>query len=223
MVKKIAGWLLVIIAVFFFVPAVMAPGPSASDDRAYHWPIDPPVQITSTLGEYRGEHFHNGIDFSTRGRTGRWVRAIERGQVVEVFYDPEAYGITVVLEHEDGWRSWYSHLERIAASILEKLNTPLYEHVRIIPAEEIWVSRGRRIGVAGETGRGPVHLHFALQKRSGEFVNPIGLFEEPLPFNPNPYLDELHVYPLDGESWVNGTAKPVVLDSRENQPLELWG
>ncbi len=210
-----------IVLLFFITTIPVSPG--ASNNKSYSWPINNPTRITSTLGEFRNGHLHNGIDFSTLGRSGRPVRAIERGQVAEVFYKPQTYGLTIIIEHPDGRRSWYSHLERVADSINQKLNTPLYEHVRIIPAQEIWVERGEMIGIAGETGRGPIHLHLALQNAGGEFINPIGLFEPALPFNPRPYIDEIHLYPLNGKSWVNGGGDPLVVSGSDVPVLKLWG
>jgi hypothetical protein len=222
MAKRMVTRFGVVIVLLFFITTIPV-SPGASDNTSYSWPIKKPTHITSTLGEFRNGHLHNGIDFSTLGRSGRPVRAIDRGRVAEVFYKPQTYGLTIIIEHPGGKRSWYSHLERVADSIEHKLNTPLYEHVRIIPAEEIWVERGEMIGIAGETGRGPVHLHLALQNSGGEFINPIGLFEPKLPFNPRPYIDEIYFYPLNGKSWVNGEGKPLVVSGSDDPVLKLWG
>ena len=65
----------------------------------------------------------------------------------------------VVLEHEDGWRSYYAHLRDILA----------------LPGQE--VDRGQPIGLMGDTGRTTgVHLHLKLEK-DGQSLDPVPLMK----------------------------------------------
>lgn len=65
------------------------------------------------------------------------------------------YGNLVVIDHADGWQSWYAHLSRIS----------------VVPEQE--VGQGEIIGAAGSTGfsTGP-HLHFEL-RHAGVPVDPL--------------------------------------------------
>lgn len=56
------------------------------------------------------------------------------------------YGKRVVVEHGDGWVTWYAHLSEFKCSVGDR------------------VVRGQRIGLAGSSGRstGP-HLHLTVQ------------------------------------------------------------
>ncbi len=179
---------------------------------SYSWPLDEPTHLTGTFGEYRDSHLHNGIDFSVLGQRGRPVMAVASGEIDEIFYKPQTYGLTVIISHDDGRRSWYAHLDSVAGFIknnLEKLPRP---GVTINPDSAVRVEEGEVIGQVGDTGRGPVHLHFTLEDEYGNFINPLGHFNPPLPFNPRPRLGKVYLYPLDGKSWVNGRARPVALE-----------
>ena len=100
----------------------------------------------------RGDRFHPGVDFPTlRGtpvgsaRTGTVVFAGRAG----------SYGRLIVLSHGRGVETWYAHLSQIRVSA------------------GAYVARGRRIGLAGSSGRssGP-HLHFEVRV-GGAAVDPL--------------------------------------------------
>lgn len=87
---------------------------------------------------------HEGLDFA--GKTGDPVLACLGGRVAKVVRKSTGYGNHVVLEHSDGWYTWYAHLSEITVA----LHDP--------------VSRGQKIGEVGSTGNstGP-HLHLTVQ------------------------------------------------------------
>jgi murein DD-endopeptidase MepM/ murein hydrolase activator NlpD len=60
------------------------------------------------------------------------------------------YGNLVIIDHADGWQSWYAHLSRISVAVGQE------------------VEQGEIIGAAGSTGysSGP-HLHFELRHEGG--------------------------------------------------------
>ncbi len=65
------------------------------------------------------------------------------------------YGNLVVIDHADGWQSWYAHLSAFSVVVGQRVN------------------QGEIIGAAGSTGRssGP-HLHFEL-RHNGVPVDPL--------------------------------------------------
>ncbi|NHN31950.1 M23 family metallopeptidase [Paenibacillus agricola] len=124
------------------------------------WPTRSRV-VTSPFG-YRKDpftnqsSFHRGIDIA--GAMDDPVMATGTGTVVTVAFDP-FHGHHVILEHADGLRTWYMHLN----SVLVQLG----EHVEC----------GQSIGKLGTSGRstGP-HLHYEVVQH--------GKSTDPQPFLP---------------------------------------
>lgn len=99
--------------------------------------------------------FHHGIDFAAK--RGTPVLASAAGKVVEssALHDGQTkYGQVIVIDHGDGLRSMYAHLDRRSVRVGDT------------------VAAGEAIGLSGATGRvtGP-HLHLEVQ-RHGEHVDP---------------------------------------------------
>jgi murein DD-endopeptidase MepM/ murein hydrolase activator NlpD len=118
------------------------------------WPLVGP--ISSDFGARSspwdgGREFHSGLDI--RAEHGTPVHATAPGTVIFAGYRGE-YGLTVVLDHGQGLRSLYGHLQRALTR----------------PGDR--VERGQIVGLAGSTGRttGP-HLHYEILV-AGRPVNP---------------------------------------------------
>ena len=100
---------------------------------------------------------HNGVDLAAA--MGQEVRAARAGTVTAV-YEDEAYGVTVMVRHEDGWSSCY-------CGLAEELS---------VAAGDV-VTAGQVLGTVGntalvETNQEP-HLHFEVY-RNGEPADPAG-------------------------------------------------
>jgi murein DD-endopeptidase MepM/ murein hydrolase activator NlpD len=98
--------------------------------------------------------WHSGIDLAVG--TGSSVFAADGGTVVYAGWNPVGYGNLIVLDHGNGWRTYYAHLSEVDVTCGE------------------WIPRGSIIGRVGSTGNstGP-HLHFEIL-RFGVSVNPEG-------------------------------------------------
>lgn len=122
------------------------PKPSISADYALAWPLVSPV-----IGTFSPDH--TGIDMGAP--YGATVYAANGGLVASADWT-ENYGYLVILNHGDGFQTWYGHLK----------GTPL--------TPGLAVPRGTLIGEVGSTGRstGP-HLHFEV-RINGEPVDPLG-------------------------------------------------
>ena len=98
---------------------------------------------------------HNGIDIKADKTTV--VKAAETGKIKSIKNDPR-YGITVIIEHNDGFKTVYSNL----------LSTEFI-------SEEEEVKKGQSIGTVGSSASFEVadepHLHFEIWKDE-EAVNP---------------------------------------------------
>jgi len=75
------------------------------------------------------------------------VLASEGGQVIHAGWSYWGYGNLIVLDHGDGWESWYGHLSHIDVEVGQT------------------VARAQLIGQAGNTGNSEgSHLHFEVRR-----------------------------------------------------------
>ncbi len=123
-------------------PTTVASGSFSSPTRG---------RLTSGFGTRWGR-MHNGIDVA--GPTGTPVNSADAGSVEFAGYRG-SYGNLVIINHENGYQTYYAHLNAINVSRGDR------------------VVKGGRIGSMGSTGRstGP-HLHFEV-RRNGQPVNPL--------------------------------------------------
>lgn len=117
---------------------------SSIGNEDWTWPTITPYIITSRYG-WRWGSLHAGIDISGCG-TGSPIFAIQSGYVYDLETNPKKNsGLTVYIDHGNGYFSIYMHLQKISVSVGQT------------------VSRGQTVGTMGNTGRstGP-HLHLGV-------------------------------------------------------------
>ena len=131
--------------------------PAEQVDSPWAAVLDGKARISSEYGmrkdPFNGEMaFHDGIDLAVKRGTG--ITALKDGVVAFSGFQG-GYGNTVIVRHEDGLETVYSHTAR--------------NHV----TEGQTVTTGTLLADVGSTGRstGP-HLHFEVRK-DGEAVNPL--------------------------------------------------
>jgi murein DD-endopeptidase MepM/ murein hydrolase activator NlpD len=121
-------------------------------------PLTAQTQITSTFG-YRGNpfggvssEFHNGLDLAAP--SGTPIYSTSPGWVEEAGWN-RIFGLMVLVDHNNGYRTLYGHLSELA----------------VVPGDP--VEQGSFIGRVGSTGRstGP-HLHYSVF-RYGVAVDPL--------------------------------------------------
>jgi murein DD-endopeptidase MepM/ murein hydrolase activator NlpD len=110
----------------------------------FQWPTNQ-REISGWTYHDPGNPGHIGLDIGAE----KWdpIVAVADGKVV--FADwAGGYGNLVILDHTDGWRSYYAHLTQIAVDIGQA------------------VRQGETLGGAGTTGHSTgTHLHFELRYR----------------------------------------------------------
>jgi hypothetical protein len=158
--------------VFFLCPALVF-GWENSQPRAKI--LSFPLSVTATFAEYRGNHFHSGLDFSTGNRNGLPVFAVAAGRVYRVKRSHYGTGNTVYLRHGDGSIAVYAHLSGFHPDI-EDLLPERYE-ADFFPAKMVMINKGEQLGFSGESGRGLSHLHFELRNSTNQ---PVALSPEDL-------------------------------------------
>ena len=111
------------------------------------------LQYSATLEEWT---VHQGIDIKADRTTV--VKAAEEGTVTAIKNDPR-FGLTVIIEHQDGFKTVYSNL----------LTTEFV-------TEDEKVEKGQSIGTVGNSAVFEIadepHLHFEMLK-DGEYVDPV--------------------------------------------------
>ena len=137
------------------VPQATAVALGKGETTRFAWPAR--GTITSAYGPrihpiYHVSSFHSGIDLALA--EGTRVCAAAPGRVVVAGWEG-GYGLLVVLDHGDGYSTYYAHLSQIVVSVGQ------------------FVEIGQMIARSGNTGlsTGP-HLHFEI-RRDGVAVDPL--------------------------------------------------
>lgn len=128
---------------------------SRRSSQRFIWPVE--GRVASDFGWRRDpfsrrREFHPAIDIDTS--SGAPIRASRSGKVTYAGWQ-SGYGLLVVIDHGDGWETWYAHCSRINVRLGQ------------------YVNQGDVIGRVGSTGRATgSHLHFEIRK-DGRPVNPL--------------------------------------------------
>ena len=128
-------------------PVTSPPDPEPQPTSWQHPLLGYPV--TSEFGErnesWDADKWHNGIDLGTSGTTPP-VKAAKSGKVSFAGWNDQGYGNLVIIDHEDGFKTYYAHLSYISVS----------------PNQ--YVKGGDHIGNVGKTGFSfGEHLHFEVR------------------------------------------------------------
>jgi hypothetical protein len=187
--------------------------------QTWIWPIDTTAGLTSSFGEYRGNRFHMGLDFSTNGVEGAPIRAAASGRVFRVRAQAHGYGLCVELRHADGWSSLYAHLAAFAPALAEAIAQKGVDPAALFGemALDLEVEAGSLIAYSGESGAGMPHLHFELRDAGGAAVNPLSL-DFPALKNPMELAPlRIRLVPLSPHSLVKGSPGPLWLGQKEDR------
>ena len=146
-------------------------------------PIDLPLNLSGTFGEFRSSHFHYGLDVTTNKKSGYNVYSIDSVSIVRINVSTSGYGKVLYINHPNGLTSVYAHLKEFSPKIQEYIKTQQYLNKsysvqKFFNNGEMKVNKGDLIGYTGNTGgsSGP-HLHFEIRDTKSQ--NPIN----PLSFN----------------------------------------
>ena len=147
--------------------------------QKFLFPIDT-IDITGNFGEIRKKHFHQGLDFSTKGKENLPIKSIDSGYIYRIKISSKGYGKAIYIHHPSGLLSVYAHLNQFSNKIQSALDAYLIKHqineidIRL-KKDSIKVSKNEIIGYSGNTGAstGP-HLHFEIRDELTEIpINPI--------------------------------------------------
>ena len=119
-------------------------------------------RLTSSFGEFRSDHFHNGIDI---GGNLLEIYPIDSGELIYYFDEVDdptrrVYGVgnVAVVEHTNQTRSYYYHAEK----------NSLNKKIKSVTTNDI-------IALTGNSGRsGGAHLHLTVEDMSqNKVINPL--------------------------------------------------
>ena len=180
------------------------------------WPLDIKPALSSTFGESRSSSFHMGIDLKTWGRTGYAVRAVSDGFIERIRTSPWGYGRAVYLRLNDGRLVVYAHLEEFGELLKARVANAQFETGRYsvdlwFNEEEFKVSAGEVVGLTGESGAGPPHLHFELRDIDNSPINPLKTDYSVIDLT-RPTLKSIAFVPIGWDSTVNGFRKPFITE-----------
>ena len=152
----------------------------AQTNKEWISPIDFPIKLSGTFGEFRNNHFHAGLDIKTNGREGVEIKSSNSGWINRIRVSLSGYGKALYIEHLDGSTSVYGHLKKFSPKIESYLKKKQYEKesyiIQLFPkVNELKIEKGEIIGYSGNTGgsNGP-HLHFEIRKEKGQVpINPM--------------------------------------------------
>ncbi len=193
----IRRFFLIILLSFFFSFNKTLP---LNDENIFIAPIDINLYVAGAFGEPRGDHFHTGIDFSTRGKTGIPVHAIADGYVSRIRVQAGGYGHALYIMHPNGYMSVYGHLSKYADAIdkyvIEQQYAKKSFEVDLYPDKNLFtVKQGNDIAYSGNTGTSTApHLHFEIRDASGESspLNPLKWIH--IEDNKPPVINGLMIY-----------------------------
>ena len=183
-------------------------------------PLDIPMQLSGNFGELRPNHFHAGFDLKTLQKEGLNVYAVADGYVSRIKISTFGNGKAIYITHPNGYTSVYGHLQRATDEIEDFIKKTHYteqsfEIEMYLKPGQLVVKKGQRIALSGNTGasEGP-HLHFEFRDNITEYIiNPMLFgFDKMLKDTKKPLLSSIYVYPLDDETTVNQSKRPLLLN-----------
>jgi hypothetical protein len=170
-------------------------------------PLNGALIISGSFGEPRLNHFHTGIDFTTRGKTGLSVYAFDAGYVSRIKVSAIGYGKAIYITHPNGLISVYGHLSKFNDVIQSYVTTQQYKQqkseLELYPeANQFIIKKGELIAYSGNSGGSSApHLHFEVRDAAGESfpLNPLK-YNLDLKDTIKPTFRELAIYNLNEPS-----------------------
>jgi len=144
-------------------------------DYPLTFPVDGAVSIRDTFSAVRSDGDHHAQDLMAPKMTP--VVAAASGTVTWVNWSRDAADLnperccTVVVTHDDGWESWYIHLNNDTPGTDDGQAWGIADGI----TPGVRVEAGQLLGWVGDSGNAEntaPHLHFELRDPAGVIVNP---------------------------------------------------
>ncbi len=182
-------------------------------------PLRLPVSLAGDFAEIRPNHFHSGLDFRTGGKTGQPVYAPADGYVSRINISAWGGGKILYIDHPNGFRTVYMHLDAFCGDIGKFVHDYQYSHHTFafdinLPKDSLPVKQGQIVALTGNTGgsTGP-HLHYDIRYASNDqAINPLyfGInYTDPIA----PTIAGIKIYPATSATLINGANCEVNIDN----------
>ncbi|MEA2001607.1 MAG: M23 family metallopeptidase [Actinomycetota bacterium] len=199
------------LAVLLVAGALASPGTTAPEARAdteiygsgMYFPVLGENHYSDTFGDPRsGGRVHHGVDIMSAKMTP--IVAVADGTVGWIDNTVGGDCCAMSLRHDDGWESWYIHLNNDTPGTDDGQGYGFAEGIEA----GVHVFAGQLIGWVGDSGNAEwtgSHLHFELHEPGGTVVNPTPhvdaaiVIEDPLAAAYQGYFrdDETSVHQVD--------------------------
>lgn len=181
-------------------------------------PLKIPIILSGTFGELRTGHFHSGIDIKTQGKEGIPIYAPANGYVSRIKVAQYGFGKALYVNHPNGYKTVYAHLQRFSPKIQEYVKKVQYKKKNyatgnLFPKPDKFpVKKGQIIGYTGDTGgSGGPHLHYEIRDtKTDHIINPMLFGLVPKDTRP-PFFQKVLAYPIGQNSRINNTKKKTIL------------
>jgi murein DD-endopeptidase MepM/ murein hydrolase activator NlpD len=194
---------------------VQASAPAPLFAPFQHAPLDGPLILTGSFGEYRPGRFHAGLDLSTGEVVGQPVYAPLDGSIERVRTSGVGYGRSLYLHVPDGRLIVLGHLDAFDDPIASYVaaaqdSSGQYEQDLWPESTRFRVHAGQRLGWSGRSGGvGQPHLH--LEVRRGDMaLNPL-LAGASVEDSSTPVITAITFEPRTRDSRINGRFAPLRL------------
>lgn len=131
-----------------FLASDEAPPSAPPGGGRWRWPTS-----GRKINQYYRGRWHTGLD--VEGDYSSPIYAAGAGTVTFAAFDRSGYGLHVIIDHGNGYRTLYGHASKVFVHVGQH------------------VTRGQTIAMVGSTGRSTgTHLHFEI-RTGGGFINPL--------------------------------------------------
>lgn len=187
-------------------------------------PLNIPPSLSANFGDLRSNHFHAGLDFRTQQVENKPVFAVENGYISRIRIAPNGYGLALYIDHPNGYRTVYGHLNGFSKKIADYAKRKQYEKesftidVQLTPTD-IPVKKGEQIALSGNTGgSGGPHLHFEIRdQKSEDILDGFDFLGRIFTDTQAPEIRGIAFYPIQNKGMINNGLSPLRIITNKNK------